>query len=239
MIPRIERGDSILEKNETRKDALDPKFKGPYKVLDVRDTRVKIQKGRKRRWIHINRCKQFTGGNNKCETTSSTYPIAASRPPLQATAPSAAGVSDEKEQDHDRELTSTQDVPLPPGAHEEGPQPEADNREIIVSRGGERRRGARRSGHLQRGRWQRGGRRASAFQRLGYPSPVPAFTAAPAVSAGGKVLRPLTVSINFVILFCIFWSPEPFSANFKTFADFGQICKTMWYLVIIIFSVLD
>ena len=132
VVPRIERGDSILEKNETRKDALDPKFKGPYKVLDVRDTRVKIQKGRKRRWIHINRCKQFTGGNNECETTSSTYPIAASRPPLQATAPSAAGVSDEKEQDHDRELTSTQDVPLPPGAHEEGPQPEAGNREIIT-----------------------------------------------------------------------------------------------------------
>ena len=52
------RGDMILEKNETRKDSLVPKFKVPYLVLDVRRTSVKIRKGSKEKWIHASRCKQ-------------------------------------------------------------------------------------------------------------------------------------------------------------------------------------
>ena len=52
------KGDMILEKNEPRIDYLDPNFKGPYLVIDVRGTSVKIRKGRKEKWIHISRCKQ-------------------------------------------------------------------------------------------------------------------------------------------------------------------------------------
>ena len=51
------RYDTVLEKNETRKDSLDPKFKGPYLILDIRGTNIKIRTGNKERWIHANRCK--------------------------------------------------------------------------------------------------------------------------------------------------------------------------------------
>ena len=86
-----------------------------------------------------------------------------------------------------------------------------------------------------------GARWIRVFQRLGYS----AHTQVVPAPLGAKLLRPLRVSINFVMLFGIFWFPQqirppgPFSANFKTFADFGQISKTMWYFVISIFSVLD
>ena len=42
--------DLVLEKNKTRNDSLDRKFHGPYKVIYVRDTGVRIQEGRNRRW---------------------------------------------------------------------------------------------------------------------------------------------------------------------------------------------
>ena len=56
-LPSFMKGDTVLEKNETRKDSLDPKFKGPYLVLDIRGTNVKIRTGNKERWIHASRCK--------------------------------------------------------------------------------------------------------------------------------------------------------------------------------------
>eukprot|EP00800_Vazella_pourtalesii_P010949 TRINITY_DN2656_c0_g2_i2.p1 TRINITY_DN2656_c0_g2~~TRINITY_DN2656_c0_g2_i2.p1 ORF type:complete len:269 (+),score=21.55 TRINITY_DN2656_c0_g2_i2:119-925(+) len=42
--PCLKKGDLILEGNETRKDSLDPKFNGPYTVLDSRGTNVKVEK---------------------------------------------------------------------------------------------------------------------------------------------------------------------------------------------------
>lgn len=43
-----------MERNEYRMDALDPKFDGPLRVLDVRNADVKIPRKNKPRWIHAN-----------------------------------------------------------------------------------------------------------------------------------------------------------------------------------------
>ncbi|KAI6650044.1 Retrovirus-related Pol polyprotein from transposon 17.6 [Oopsacas minuta] len=54
--------DLVLETNERCKDSLDPKYKGPYTVLDVRGANVKIKKKGKLKWIHVSRCKLFKEG---------------------------------------------------------------------------------------------------------------------------------------------------------------------------------
>ena len=56
--PSFEVGDLVFEKNETRKDSLDPKFIGPYPVSDVRGTSVKISKRNKQKWIHASRTRR-------------------------------------------------------------------------------------------------------------------------------------------------------------------------------------
>ena len=62
--PSFEVGDLVFEKNETRKDSLDPKFIGPYPVSDVRGTSVKISKRNKQKWIHASRCKLYKEGGD-------------------------------------------------------------------------------------------------------------------------------------------------------------------------------
>ena len=71
------KGDLVLEANERRKDSLDPKYKWPYTVSDVRGANVKIKKKGKLKWIHVSRCKLFKGGG-QIPTNSSVVVQAAS-----------------------------------------------------------------------------------------------------------------------------------------------------------------
>ena len=80
--PCLKKGDLILERNETRKDSLDPKFNGPYTVLDSRGTNVKVRKGNTRKWIHASRCKLFEDNQSIPLTTGSSEPGAVVQPPL-------------------------------------------------------------------------------------------------------------------------------------------------------------
>ena len=84
--PQFKKGDLVLEKNETRKDSLDRKFHGPYEVVDLRGTSVKIQKGRKRKWIHASRCKRFLENSNTMDITelNSDSPVTSKLPPEKA-----------------------------------------------------------------------------------------------------------------------------------------------------------
>ena len=84
--PQFKKGDLVLEKNETRKDSLDRKFHGPYRVIDVWDTSVKIQKGRKRKWIHASRCKCFPESRSAIDTTElkPDLPVTGKPPPERA-----------------------------------------------------------------------------------------------------------------------------------------------------------
>ena len=84
--PQFKKGDLVLEKNETRKDSLDRKFHGPYRVIDVWDTSVKIQKGRKRKWIHASRCKCFPESSSAIDTTElkPDLPVTGKPPPERA-----------------------------------------------------------------------------------------------------------------------------------------------------------
>ena len=50
--------DQILLKREQRKSALEPKFDGPFRVIQRRGSIVEAKRGRMRQWIHINRCKK-------------------------------------------------------------------------------------------------------------------------------------------------------------------------------------
>ena len=62
---RIKVGDFIFERNETRSDSLDPKFKGPFRVMGCRGVNVKIDRGRGPKWIHLDRCKLYKGGEGQ------------------------------------------------------------------------------------------------------------------------------------------------------------------------------
>ena len=59
----VREGDLIFVLNETRSDGLEPKFDGPFKVLRRRGVTVKVNVGRRVKWIHLNRCKPYLVGN--------------------------------------------------------------------------------------------------------------------------------------------------------------------------------
>ena len=69
----IEAGDYVLERNESRTDSLDPKYKGPFQVMEHRGANLKIKRGRGPKWVHDNICKLYRGGGNT--TTTVTYAI--------------------------------------------------------------------------------------------------------------------------------------------------------------------
>ena len=54
------------------KFSLDPKFNGPYNVVDVRGTGIKVQKKKKQKWIHASRCKRFYEGGDTPLITNMT-----------------------------------------------------------------------------------------------------------------------------------------------------------------------
>ena len=60
----IKPGDYVFERNETRADSLDPKFKGPFRVIERRGPNLKIERRRGPKWIHANRCKLYEGVGN-------------------------------------------------------------------------------------------------------------------------------------------------------------------------------
>ena len=62
---RVRPGDYILERNEKRVDSLDPKFKGPFLVMECKGVNVKINRRRGPKWIHLDRCKLYRGGEGQ------------------------------------------------------------------------------------------------------------------------------------------------------------------------------
>ena len=63
-------GDQILLKREQHKSALEPKFDGPFRIIQRRGPIVETERGRRRQWIHINRCKKY-----ECGTRLSILPF--------------------------------------------------------------------------------------------------------------------------------------------------------------------
>ena len=57
----IERGSRVMLKVSARSDALEPRFEGPYEVLDRRGPDVKLKRQRKIKWHHLSRCKLYWG----------------------------------------------------------------------------------------------------------------------------------------------------------------------------------
>ena len=61
-------GDLVLVKDETRKDCLEPIYKGPYRVLKRVGPNIKILvDGQKEKVIHLNRCKRHCKGLGSLE----------------------------------------------------------------------------------------------------------------------------------------------------------------------------
>ena len=56
-LPQIAKGDLVLVRNEKSKDSLDPKYIGPYRVMEAKDANIKIKRKRNTKWIHVSRCK--------------------------------------------------------------------------------------------------------------------------------------------------------------------------------------
>ena len=54
----IEKGGMVLLKRNAR-EPLDPKFDGPYEVLETKWPDLKLNIGTKRKWHHISRCKPY------------------------------------------------------------------------------------------------------------------------------------------------------------------------------------
>ena len=50
-------GQNILLRNFTRGDGLAPTYMGPYTVHDMRYPNVKIRRGSRYSWVHLNDCK--------------------------------------------------------------------------------------------------------------------------------------------------------------------------------------
>ena len=65
----IEPGDFILERNETRTDSLDVRYKGPFEVVARRGANLKIKRDRGSKWVHANRCKLYEGEGNDMNIT--------------------------------------------------------------------------------------------------------------------------------------------------------------------------
>ena len=42
-------------------DSLDPKFDGPFKVIQRRNAIIQVKPKRKNKWVHLNRCKPYLG----------------------------------------------------------------------------------------------------------------------------------------------------------------------------------
>ena len=55
-------GAQILLKREQRKSALEPKFDGPFRVIQRRGPILEAERSNKRQWIHIHRCKKYESG---------------------------------------------------------------------------------------------------------------------------------------------------------------------------------
>ena len=56
-LPQIAKGDLVLVRNEKSKDSLDPKFIGPYSVIEANNANIKVKRKRNTKWIHVSRCK--------------------------------------------------------------------------------------------------------------------------------------------------------------------------------------
>ena len=69
-LPAIKKGKWVMERNEFRKDSLDPKFEGPYLVLDFRNASIKIQRKNKGIWVHASRCKKYDASGGVVVTTA-------------------------------------------------------------------------------------------------------------------------------------------------------------------------
>ncbi|KAI6661460.1 hypothetical protein LOD99_13332 [Oopsacas minuta] len=113
--PCLEKGDLILERNETRKDSLDPKFVGPYTVLDSRGTNVKVRKGNRHRWVHAGRCKLFEDSHSIPLTSGPSEPGEVVRAPLGEVDAPTIGTYNEQQQEEAVEVnvdpgTETQDL---------------------------------------------------------------------------------------------------------------------------------
>ena len=71
----VAKGDMVMVRNNARHDSLDPRFYGPYEVMDRKgpDVKIRIPKGNKwerggelqytrykKKWVHLDRCKQYS-----------------------------------------------------------------------------------------------------------------------------------------------------------------------------------
>ena len=65
-VSNINTGDLIMLKKEQRKDALDVKFEGPFEVRERRGVIVQIAMGSGKKWVHLNRCKEYERGPGVC-----------------------------------------------------------------------------------------------------------------------------------------------------------------------------
>ena len=54
--------DLIMLKKEQRNDQLDINFDGPFEVHDKRGVIVQIAMGAGKKWVHLNRCKEYDRG---------------------------------------------------------------------------------------------------------------------------------------------------------------------------------
>ena len=55
----IRTGDQVLLRNNARKDSLEPRFLGPYLVLEHKGSIVKLNLNSRHKWVHLDRCKRF------------------------------------------------------------------------------------------------------------------------------------------------------------------------------------
>ena len=71
----VAKRDMVMARNNARHDSLDPRFYGPYEVMDRKgpDVKIRIPKGNKwerggevqytrykKKWVHLDRCKQYS-----------------------------------------------------------------------------------------------------------------------------------------------------------------------------------
>ena len=55
----INPGNYVLEINERCSDSLDPRYNGPFLVVDNRGSNIKVNRERGSKWIHVGRCKLY------------------------------------------------------------------------------------------------------------------------------------------------------------------------------------
>ena len=56
----IERGSKVMLKVNARTNALEPRFEGPYEVIDRKGPDVKLRRRKKIKWHHLSRCKFYS-----------------------------------------------------------------------------------------------------------------------------------------------------------------------------------